>query len=237
MATLILFQKPHRCVCVRAVYQCRMTTSAHNNALWQKRCVVYHTNSLDDHEQWYVAYCMPLKEQHVATVLSRSLSETYLPLIRRRVDGKQTYGALFPRYVFLHVNLSMVRMSQIRATPGLLRLVACGDTPQPIPASVIELLRQQVNQINAQGGLPAHAFQPGDAVRFTKGPLHGLHAVFTGPMHPTERVHVLLDFLGRLNEVEVAVHQLERAGPAAPPQPERRERRTRGKGRVITQTT
>lgn len=157
----------------------------------------------------------------------------YLPLVSHKIAGKQKHIPLFPRYLFVHVNLSTVAIQRINTTPGLLRLIAFGETPQPLPIHTIEALRQQVDAINAQGGLPAHTFQPGDTVRFRKGPLHGLNAVFTGPMRPTERVHVLLDFLGRLNEVEVDIHQLERAEPAAPPQ---RERRTRGKGRVITHT-
>jgi hypothetical protein len=55
-----------------------------------------------------------------------------------------------------------------------------------------------------------------------------LEAVFLGPMTPSQRVRVLLDFLGTQREAEVALDSIERVAP--PPQ---RGRRTRGKGRQI----
>ena len=180
--------------------------------------------------QWYVAYCQPLKERQVAAALENSYVESFLPLIQRQTNGRKKYMPLFPRYLFLHVDLNSVGMYTIRRTPGLVKLVAFGETPQPVPAASIAALRQQVDTINAQGGLLEHSFQPGNAVRLTKGPLQGLQAVFIGPMHPSECVQVLLNFLGRLNKVEVDVHQLEHAEPAVPAQ---RERRTRGRGRPI----
>jgi hypothetical protein len=50
-------------------------------------------------------------------------------------------------------------------------------------------------------------------------------------MTPSERVRVLLDFLGGLRETNLSVDDLERS--TTPPPPARQERRTRGRGRPI----
>jgi hypothetical protein len=57
-----------------------------------------------------------------------------------------------------------------------------------------------------------------------------MEAIFMGPMEPSERVRVLIDFLGCLRETEVDLVTLEHAnsGPT-----HKLERRTRGKGRFI----
>ncbi len=76
-------------------------------------------------------------------------------------------------------------------------------------------------------------------MRLTGGPLCGLEAVFVGPLAPAERVRILLEFMGRLNEVEVEAHLLEPAGNSplvadlVPVPAPKRERRTRGKERGV----
>lgn len=182
-------------------------------------------------QQWYVIHCEPLKERWAASVLRERLGLTaYLPEIRRRFRGQVRYAPLFPRYLFVQLDLQQVALSKINTTPGVVRLVSFDDMPVPIPASVIDALRERVDSLNSAGGLPQHNFHPGDTVRFTSGSLRGLEAVFVGPMRPSERVRVLIEFLGSLREAEVAVDLLE---PAAPAAVAKRERRTRGKGRKI----
>lgn len=180
--------------------------------------------------QWYAVHCKPLKEAQAATALIDHLALTvYLPEVRRLFRGRKQRTPFFPGYLFVQANLHYVTPSRINATPGVLRLVAFGELPQAVPAEVIDLIRQRVDDLNMHGGLIEHGFRPGDAVRFKSGPLRGLEATFIGPMKPSERVRVLIDFLGSLRETEVDATMVERA--AAPPP--RRERRTRGKGRWI----
>jgi transcriptional antiterminator RfaH len=182
-----------------------------------------------DFEAWYAAYCKPFKERYAATALADQLGlPIYLPEIKRRFRGQIRHAPFFPRYLFVWVDLQAVTLNRINNTFGVVRLVAIDDIPQPIPTSVIDMLRQRVDHFNMYGGLLNRGFRPGDTVRLKEGPLQGLEAVFVGPMKSSERVHILIDFLGRHREAEVDVDTLERA--AAPP---RRERRTRGNGRHI----
>jgi transcription elongation factor/antiterminator RfaH len=184
-----------------------------------------------DLESWYAVYCKPFKEWLAATRLAEQLGLiVYVPQIRTCFRGQIQFAPFFPRYLFIQANLQEVSTSHINATPGVSRLVMFDYVPQPIPAIVIEALRQRMAQFNAQGGLPNHGFHPGDNVRLKAGPLRGLEAVFVGPMKPSERVQILVDFLGHHRPAEVHVSTLERT--TAEPAP-MQERRTRGKGRQI----
>jgi transcriptional antiterminator RfaH len=181
---------------------------------------------------WYVVHCKPHKEWQAASALTERLGlATYLLELRRCSRGRVQRAPLFPRYLFVRMDLQTVGVSHINATAGVLRLVSFGGAPPSIPETVIEALRQRVDILNDHGGLLEHGFHPGDTVRLTHGPLRGLEAIFIGPMKPSERVRVLIEFLGQPREMKLPVDILERAGTSPAP---KRERRTRGKGRWIT---
>jgi transcriptional antiterminator RfaH len=182
---------------------------------------------------WYVVYCRSFKEWQVAAVLEARLGlQVYIPEVKRRFRGKIQLTPFFPRYLFVAVNLQEAQLSRINTVPNVLRLLAFDELPHPVPAAVVDGIRQQVDTLNAMGGLPEHGFYPGQAVWIKQGPLRGMEAAFLGPMKPSERVQVLLEFLGQLREVEVDVDALDSTHPG----PDTKlERRTRGRGRSIKQ--
>lgn len=182
---------------------------------------------------WYVVYCRPFKEWQAAAVLEARLGlQVYIPEVKRRFRGKIQWTPFFPRYLFVAVNLQEGQLSRINSLPNVLRLLTFAELPQPVPPAVVDGIRQQVDRLNAMGGLPEHGFYPGQTVWIKQGPLRGMEAAFLGPMKPSERVQVLLEFLGQLREVEVDVAALDRRDPGPNIQ---RERRTRGGGRRIKQ--
>jgi transcription antitermination factor NusG len=182
---------------------------------------------------WYVVHCRPFKEWQVGAALEAHLGlQVYLPEVKRRFRGKIQWTPFFPRYLFVAANLEEVQLSRINAMPNVLRLLAFDDLPQPVPAAVVDGIRRELDTLNAMGGLPEHGFCPGQKVWIKRGPLRGMEAAFVGPMKPSERVQVLLEFLGEIREVEVDVDALEHtsSGMAF-----KLERRTRGSGRKIRQ--
>ena len=182
-------------------------------------------------DNWYAVHCKPFGERRAAVILEDHLGlPVYLPEIQERFHGQIRRAVFFPRYLFVWANLQLVTLNRIKSTPGVLRLVAFDDLPQPVPAEVIETIREQVDLINASGGLPEYHFRSGDAVRLAYGPLRGLEAIFVRSIKSSARAQVLIDFLGRLSATEVDMEDLERPGGAPLP---KRERRTRGKGRRI----
>ncbi len=191
---------------------------------------------------WYVIHCRPLKECQTANILEQRFPlKTYVPMVQQRFRRKIQTTPLFPRYFFVWVNLKKVAPGTIQYTPGVNRIVSFGEEPASVPMHVIELLMEQEERIAAQGGFLDHHFMPGDIVRMTEGPLSGIEAIFEGSMEPAQRVFILLEFIGRLQKLEVDAFQIEKT--SRPPQPEaiahtkkhRRTRTTRGKGRKIKQ--
>ena len=146
---------------------------------------------------------------------------------------------LFPGYLFVHADLEQGVLSRIKSTPGVVRLVGFDGEPQAVPQGVVEALRERVDGINATGGVLPRSFKSGEVVSIRSGRLRGLEAVFIGSMKGGARVRVLLELLGRLNEVQVDVDEIEHANvvPGLPmptePRVEDRQRRTRGHGRTI----
>lgn len=181
--------------------------------------------------EFYVIQCKPLREQQAAAALQDLLGlTTYLPRIKRRLHSRLQFAPFFPGYLFVRANLTEMTVQDLSTVPGVVRLVAFGDVPQPVPVAIIEALRERVDQLNAAGGLRRPDFHPGDPVSVTQGPLRGLEALFIKHMKPGDRARVLIEFLGELREAEIDVAMLE---PAAAPEPEHPERRTRGRGRKI----
>jgi transcriptional antiterminator RfaH len=183
---------------------------------------------------WYTLHSKPNAEYQVATALQQRGIEIFLPEIKaRQAHGRRRRKPFFPCYLFCQVDFRKVGFSSVQWTPGLRRVVAFDDQPVPVPDNVIELVRTKLEELEGRGGLPTHAFKPGDTVRITKGPLQDMLAIFDGPTTPTQRVQVLLDMLGHASRVQLDVTDLEKAPPGANAPIPRRRRGTRGGGRRI----
>jgi transcriptional antiterminator RfaH len=179
-------------------------------------------------EAWYALYTKPNAEAQVARNLLARGFTTFLPLLPTRPGER--LQPLFPTYLFLRCDMETVGMADLFWIPGLRRIVSFNGRPAVVPDEAIELIRQRLAQIKAQGGLPCHHFKPGDKVVIEEGPLAGLEGIFQGPMGPAERVQVLIHFLGQVNRLDIPVSMLR----AAPPEEFRARRRgTRGHGRHI----
>jgi len=185
-------------------------------------------------EQWYTLYTKPNAEYQVAEALRQRGIQTYLPEIETgRQDKRRRQQPFFPCYLFVKVDLKAIGLSAVQWTPGLRRLVAFGEQPVPLPEAVINLIRQQLGELEAGGGWPAHPFKPGDTVGITAGPFRNMLAIFEGPTQPGRRVQVLLAILGHLSRVQLDPADLTKVtAPVTAPRPER-PRRSRGRGRPI----
>ncbi|HZO73980.1 MAG TPA: transcription termination/antitermination NusG family protein [Ktedonobacteraceae bacterium] len=189
---------------------------------------------------WYLVHCQPRKEAYAARSLRQLLHlRVFLPQSQVRLRGEIRQTPFFPGYLFVLADLREVPLSSINVCPGVLRLVGFEGHPQPIPYAVIETIAHQLERLNEGGAPPYHPFNPGDAVRMKSGSLQELNMVFVGSVGPNRRVHVLLEFMGRLTEAQVDVDALEKdpekvLAAALPLEwSKKRVRYTRGKGRRI----
>lgn len=194
-------------------------------------------DTVPDEESWYLIHCKPRRESYAADYLRSVLQlSVFLPESSVRSQREIRRVPFFPGYIFLHVNLHEVALSQINTCPGVRRLVEFGGSPNPVPQYIIEAIQGQLAYLNGLIPQPSHGLRPGDHVRVKQGPLQDLNMIFIGPTTPSKRVHVLLEMLGRLKETQVDVALLEKISelPSSPPPLRPKgERYTRGKGRRI----
>lgn len=184
-------------------------------------------------EQWYTLYTKPNSEHQVATSLQTRGIQTYLPELESSEADPERRKPFFPCYLFVKIDLEMVGLSQVQWTPGLRYVVAFDEQPVPLPDQVIDLIRRRLEAMNASKSWKGHRFQPGETVRVADGPLQGLLAIFEGPTTPSQRVQVLLNFLGQVSRAHVTATDLEKITPEVEGPALKRPRRTRGRGRPI----
>ena len=154
----------------------------------------------DINPRWYVAHTQPHAEAKATAHLHRQGFEIYCPryLKRRRHARRiETVAApLFPRYVFVAVDIAVQRWRSIGSTVGVARLVCNGDEPTMVPTGVVEALKGR-EDLNGLIKLEHRsAFQPGDKVRILDGAFSSCLGLFEG-MAERERIAILLDLLGR----------------------------------------
>ncbi len=123
--------------------------------------------------RWYVVQTQPHAESKAMAHLIRQGFAAYLPryLKRRRHARKvETVEApLFPRYLFVTVDMETQRWRSIHSTFGVSRLVCNGDEPAPVPPAVVAALQAREDA----GGLVQlerrPRFAPGEQVRIVDG--------------------------------------------------------------------
>jgi transcriptional antiterminator RfaH len=150
--------------------------------------------------RWYVVQTQAHAEAKASWHLERQGFETYLPrYVKKRRHARRVemvHAVLFPRYLFVAIEMATQRWRSISSTIGVTRLVCNGDEPAAVPPKVIEALRQREND---QGlvVLPAQPrFTTGQKVRLLDGAFRDCVGLFEG-MKDLERISILLDLLGR----------------------------------------
>jgi transcriptional antiterminator RfaH len=149
--------------------------------------------------RWYVVQTHPHAEWRAAVHLKRQGFATYLPRYRKRRRHARRVeivdAPLFPRYLFVAIDLMAQRWRSIQSTIGISHLVCNGGDPAPLPDAVIAQL-----QAREEDGFvrlpPRPSFNPGEQIRILDGAFAACLGFYDG-MQDGERIAVLLDLLGR----------------------------------------
>jgi len=164
-------------------------------------------------QQWFVVQTRPNSERRTVEHLSRQGFEVYFPvyLKRRSHAGKidMVAAPLFPRYLFVAIDLDSQPWRSIRSTFGVSQLVCRGDRPAPLADEIIAELRNREDE-RGMVRLGSSAFRPGEKVRVVGGAFADHFGMFDS-MGDGERVAVLLDLLGRKVRVVMNVNVIEAA--------------------------
>jgi transcriptional antiterminator RfaH len=163
--------------------------------------------------RWYVAQSQVHAESKAAMHLGRQGFEVYLPRYRkrrrhaRRIDV--VAAPLFPRYLFVSIDLGAQRWRSIQSTIGITRLVGNGDEPGVVSPEIIGGLRDRED---ADGFvlLEQRRFSPGDQVRISHGALCDCLGLYEG-ISGEHRSAILLDLLGRKVRVVLDSQVIEAA--------------------------
>jgi len=155
--------------------------------------------------RWFLVHTHPRREGKAEFHLRAQGFTTYLPQFRRTIRHarqlRTILAPLFPRYLFLILDLERDRWLSVRSTVGVSSLVTCEGRPIPVPIGVVEALIER-----SEGNLTT--FDPvlveGQSVRILSGPF----ADFVGMLERLDgagRVRVLLEMMGTV--VPVALHR------------------------------
>jgi transcriptional antiterminator RfaH len=161
----------------------------------------------DNSTKWYVINTNPRCEDLVYYVLKRESFEVFLPKIDKKF--KKEKEPLFPGYLFVRFNPRLSNWVKIKYLQGVRKILGYGNTPTPVPETIIKAVIERVSRGCFFEKLP---FKAGDRVRFMRGPFAGLEGKFTGELSGKERVKVLLEAINWAFKVEVEASELSKVG-------------------------
>ena len=160
---------------------------------------------------WYAMRSKPNKESFLASQLQSNEVEVFFPVLRVKPVNPRSRKErpYFPNYLFVHVDLDEVNISDLRWMPGASGLVSFDGAPASVPDALIATLKKQIDQQNTILRDQTSNFKQGDKIQIEDGPFAGYEAIFDMQLSGHDRVRVLLSLLqGRNLPVEIESKQI-----------------------------
>ena len=157
--------------------------------------------------QWYALRSKSRKEDAVWRQLQSQGYEVFYPCLRVHPVNPRSRKLVpyFPGYLFVEADLGQSGISVFQWMPHTVGLVSFGGEPSIVPENLILAIQKRVDEINAAGGEIFDGLKPGETVWISDGPFQGYEAIFDGRLPGSERVRVLLEFLGNRRKVPVVL--------------------------------
>jgi transcription elongation factor/antiterminator RfaH len=160
---------------------------------------------LEGAERWFLVHTLPKSEGRAEVHLRFQGFRTYLPQINKTIRHARRFrnvqAPLFPRYMFLILDLSRDRWLSVCSTIGVSTLCTCEGRPVPVPAGVVEHLISSREQ--TMEGLESRLAR-GQSVRILSGPFAELSGTLDR-LDAGGRTRVLLEIMSTV--VAVTVHR------------------------------
>lgn len=165
-------------------------------------------------QRWYVVHTKPNEEVRASSNLVRQGFSVYLPRYAktrrhaRKVDIVSR--PLFPRYLFIALDLARDRWRSIQSTFGVMGLVMLTEQPVPLPSGVVEAIRARES---AEGHIRlglAQGLGVGSRVKLLEGAF-AEHSGVLDRIADERRVAVLVQLLGRQVRVFVGAENVTAA--------------------------
>ena len=162
-------------------------------------------------KRWYVVYTHAGNEAMAEGQLARQNFVTYLPKYRKeRRHGRRVTEItvpLFPRYIFVELDLDAQRWRAVNSTYGVRHIVCMGERPGALPENVIPEIKKREADDGHVALTYREPFRKGEVVQITAGPLADQVGLFEST-DDDQRNIVLLSLLGREVPVRVGSESL-----------------------------
>ena len=159
-------------------------------------------------DRWYVVSTHARSEHKAAWHLRNQGYRPYLPCYSklRRHARKVDYVSkpLFPRYLFVEMDVTRTQWRAICSTVGVSGIISFDGLPSPVPEGIVEEIAA-CEDAKGMIVLPKRApFEPGQPVQIAAGPMLDKVGLFESQTDD-ERVVVLLSLLGREVRVRLPI--------------------------------
>ena len=156
---------------------------------------------------WYTIRSKPRQEDAVFKQILSQGFEAYYPRLRVHPVNPRSRKVkpYFPGYLIVQADLEEAGLSVFQWMPHAVGLVSFGGEPAVVPEHLIQAIRRRVDEINAAGGELLESLKPGDVVWINDGPFNGFEAIFDARLPGSERVRVLIEFLGNKRKVPITL--------------------------------
>tara|TARA_Y100000758_G_C15981476_1_gene397054 strand:+ start:165 stop:701 length:537 start_codon:yes stop_codon:yes gene_type:complete len=161
--------------------------------------------------KWLLVYTKAKEEQRAKTNLENQGFQTFLPMIafvKMNRSKSTTVEPMFPRYLFIKLNLEKDNWTLIKSTRGVSHIVVFGQRFAEIPDRVVAHLKSGAdkNDIFKQA-IKRQEFEKGDTLIIAQGVFKDKEATFLSKKSK-ERVRILLRFVNHLITTEIAASDI-----------------------------
>lgn len=164
-----------------------------------------------DTPEWYCVRCQT-KREHIAAGLLREIEgvEVFCPRLRYRKATRRGkiwwVEPMFPGYVLAKFKITELERA-VTFCQGVRGLVRFGTKIPPVPESFVEALKHEIS--NRKGAEESElvtlspTIEIGDEVEVAHGPFQGMQGTVVAVPSASERVKILLEFLGKPQAVDM----------------------------------
>ncbi len=161
--------------------------------------------------RWYVINTHAQSERKAVWHLENQGFRVYLPqYMKRRRHSRRVdmvKAPLFPRYLFVELDLELDRWRAISSTIGVSHMISGGERPLAIPEGVIDDIRAREDETGIVPVAREARFRKGDKLQVMDGALID-HVGLFECSSDQDRVVLLLNLLGRQVRVRVPVESV-----------------------------
>ena len=155
------------------------------------------TLALEGRQRWFLVHTHPHNERRAQLHLGAQGFKTHFPTIQKTIRHarklRTVRAPLFPRYIFLILDLGRDRWRSVWGTVGVSSIYTWEDRPVPVPEGIVETLIANTDEANL--ALFTSGLTIGQSVRILSGPFANLVGRLER-LDAAGRIRVLLDMMG-----------------------------------------